>query len=130
MNRVVHFEIQVNDPKRAMKFYKSVFGWSFLKWGNEAYWMTMTAKPGAKELGINGGLLPRPAKAPLKKAGANAFVCTVMVKSFDDIAKKIKKAGGHVAMKKYALPGMAWQGYFTDTEGNTFGVHQPDKKAQ
>jgi predicted enzyme related to lactoylglutathione lyase len=34
-----------------------------------------------------------------------------------------------VALPKYALPGMAWQGYFIDTEGNTFGVHQPDPDA-
>jgi predicted enzyme related to lactoylglutathione lyase len=23
-----------------------------------------------------------------------------------------------------------WQGYFLDTEGNTFGVHQPDANAK
>ena len=28
-----------------------------------------------------------------------------------------------------ALAGMAWQGYFTDTEGNVFGLHQPDPHA-
>jgi predicted enzyme related to lactoylglutathione lyase len=32
-------------------------------------------------------------------------------------------------MPKFALPGMAWQGYFVDTEGNTFGIHQPDENA-
>jgi hypothetical protein len=29
------------------------------------------------------------------------------------------------AMPKTALTGMAWQGYFFDTEGNVFGIHQP-----
>jgi uncharacterized protein len=28
-----------------------------------------------------------------------------------------------------ALPGMAWQGYYLDTEGNTFGIHLPDPDA-
>ena len=28
-----------------------------------------------------------------------------------------------------ALPGMAWQGYYLDTEGNTFGLHQTDPDA-
>ena len=28
------------------------------------------------------------------------------------------------------LPGMAWQGYYLDTEGNVFGVHQPDPEAR
>lgn len=27
MNKVVHFEIPVDDLERAQKFYKSVFGW-------------------------------------------------------------------------------------------------------
>jgi hypothetical protein len=34
-----------------------------------------------------------------------------------------------VALPKSALPGMAWQGYYLDTEGNTFGIHQPDPNA-
>ena len=33
-------------------------------------------------------------------------------------------------MPKFALPGMAWQGYYIDTEGNTFGIHQPDVNAK
>ena len=38
--------------------------------------------------------------------------------------------GGSVALPKYALPGMAWQGYFHDTENNVFGLHQPDPEAR
>ncbi|TSC68337.1 MAG: glyoxalase/bleomycin resistance protein/dioxygenase [Parcubacteria group bacterium Gr01-1014_72] len=129
-NRVVHFEIQADNPERAMKFYKSVFGWDFEQWGNNKYWMVMTAPKDSKEKGINGGLLPRPCPAPAKEQGTNAYVCTVQVEDFDDIAKKIKKASGLIAMPKFALPGMAWQGYFMDTEGNTFGVHQQDKNAK
>ena len=29
-----------------------------------------------------------------------------------------------------ALAGMAWQGYFHDTENNVFGIHQPDPDAK
>jgi predicted enzyme related to lactoylglutathione lyase len=130
MNRVVHFEIQAEDPDRAMKFYKDVFGWSFTKWGEQEYWMVMTAEKESKEPGINGGLLPRPAKMPPKECGTNAFTCTVQVENFDETAKKIEAAGGLIAMPKFAILKMAWQGYFLDTEGNTFGVHQPDENAQ
>ncbi len=131
MNRVVHFEIQTDKPERAMKFYKDVFGWKFQKWegGKMEYWMIMTGEMDSKEPGINGGLLPRPAKTPPKECGTNAFVCTVQVDNFDETAKKIKTAGGIVAMPKFAIPKMAWQGYFLDTEGNTFGVHQVDQSA-
>ena len=91
--------------------------------------MVMTAPKDSKEPGINGGLLPRPTKTS-PSGGTNAFVCTVVVDNFDAYAKKILKAGGKVAMPKFAIPGMAWQGYFLDTEGNTFGLHQADEKAK
>lgn len=130
MNRVVHFEIQADEPERAMKFYKDVFGWTFQQWGEQKYWMLMTAEKGSTEPGINGGLLPRPVTTPSKEFGVNAFVCTVQVENFDETAKKIETAGGMVAMPKYALPKMAWQGYFLDTEGNTFGIHQIDENVE
>ena len=92
--------------------------------------MIMTAEKDSKEPGINGGLLPRPAKTPSNECGTNAYVCTIQVKNFDATAKKIKNASGIVAMPKFAIHGMAWQGYFLDTEGNTFGVHQADTNAK
>lgn len=132
MNRVVHFEIQVENPERAIVFYKAVFGWEFIKWeglGSD-YWVVMTAEKDSKEAGINGGMLRRPCKTPPPEYGTNAFVCTMQVENFDDTAKKILIAGGVVAMPKFAIPKMAWQGYFLDTEGNTFGVHQADENAK
>ena len=129
MNRVVHFEIQADNPERAIEFYKSIFGWEFTKWGEKPYWMVMTAEKGSTEPGINGGLLPRPAKLAEGACGTNAFVCTVQVDNFDQIAQKILAAGGVVAMSKFAIPKMAWQGYFLDTEGNTFGIHEPNENA-
>jgi hypothetical protein len=132
MNRVVHFEIQADDPERAAKFYRDIFGWNIDKWpGLEwEYWVVMTADKDSKEPGINGGLLRRPAKTPPQECGTNAYACTVQVENFDATAKKILAAGGVVAMPKFALAGMAWQGYFLDTEGNVFGVHQPDPNAK
>lgn len=132
MNRITHFEIQADKPERAIAFYTKVFGWTFQKWegGQYEYWMIMTADKDSKEQGINGGLLPRPAKTPPKECGLNAFVCTIVVEDFDAIAKKILAEGGVVALPKFVLTGMAWQGYFIDTEGNTFGVHQTDSNAK
>ena len=131
-NRPVHFEIQVDNPERAMKFYGDVFGWEWKDWSSVTgapYWGIMTAPADSKELGINGGLLKRPCPPPKPEQGTNAYVCTVQVEDFDVTAKKIMDAGGIVAMPKFALAGMAWQGYFLDTEGNTFGLHQVLKKA-
>ncbi|MDO8642584.1 MAG: VOC family protein [Candidatus Woesearchaeota archaeon] len=132
MNRVVHFEIQAENPEQAATFYKKIFGWTIQKWDSPVmeYWMVMTAEKDSKEPGINGGLLRRPAKTPPQQCGTNAFVCTVQVDNFDETTKKIIAAGGVVAMPKFAIPKMAWQGYFLDTEGNTFGVHQADVNAE
>lgn len=129
MNRVVHFEIQADDIERAMEFYKNVFGWEFQKWmDNPLYYGIISAPKDSNEPGINGGLLKRRTRAPEIGQGANSYICTVQVEDFDETAKKIGQAGGEVAVPKHDIMGMAWQGYFVDTEGNTFGVHQPLKK--
>ena len=40
MPRVVHFEIQAEDPDRAIRFYRSLFAWQFSKWeGPMDYWL-------------------------------------------------------------------------------------------
>ncbi len=131
MNRIVHFEIHADDVERAAKFYRGIFNWEIGKWagGNMDYWFVMTAPKDSKEHGINGGLIKRPNPLTDKLCGANAFVCTIAVDDYEKYAEKILSAGGRVAMPKFAIPGMAWQGYFIDTEGNTFGLHQADVKA-
>lgn len=133
MNRVVHFEIQADDLERAMKFYKDVFGWEYQDWGavtGSPYWGILTAPMDSKELGINGGLLKRPCPVPAPEQGTNAFVCTIQVDDYDAYEKKILDAGGKVAMPKYLIGDMAWQGYYIDTEGNTFGLHQIKPKTE
>lgn len=52
------------------------------------------------------------------------------VEDYDESEQRILEAGGTLALPKYALPGMAWQGYYLDTEGNVFGIHQPDEDAR
>ena len=130
MSRVVHFEIQADDVERAKSFYATVFGWSFEDYGQytgSTYWGITTGP--ADQPGINGGLLQRPAPAPAARQGTNCYVCTVAVEDYDETERRILDAGGQVALPKMALRGMAWQGYYLDTEGNTFGIHQPDPDA-
>lgn len=130
-NRVVHFEIQADDIERCKDFYQQIFGWTFEDYSqyvNAPYYGVITGEDGTP--GINGGLLPRPAARPGMEQGTNAFVCTVAVDDYDSTHEKILKAGGIVALPKMALPGMAWQGYYLDSEGNTFGIHQPDENAR
>ncbi len=132
MNRLVHFEIQADEPERAAQFYREIFGWSIEKYPGLGwdYWGVMTGEKDSKEPGINGGLLKRPVPLSAQQCGSNAFVCTMVVEDYEATAEKILAAGGKVAMPKFALAKMAWQGYFLDTEGNTFGLHQPDENAE
>ena len=130
-SRVVHFEIHAADPERAKAFYQAVFGWEFPLWMEQPpYWGVMTAAQESQEPGINGGLMNRMGAAPVEGAAVNAYVCTVQVDSYDDTHEKIMRAGGTVALPKHAIPGMAWQGYYKDPEGNIFGVHHPDVNAR
>lgn len=131
-NRIVHFEIHAENPDRAIAFYKAVFGWEFPEWMKEPvpYWGVMTAPQDSKEPGINGGLVVRRGKAPENGQPVNAFVCTVQVENIDETIKKIEAAGGIVALPKMPLTGIAWQAYYKDSEGNIFGIHQPDPNAK
>ena len=127
-NRIAHFEIYADDVERAANFYRAVFDWTISKWESPEmeYWMVMTGPKEDTTSGINGGLVKR--QGVFAAGAANAFVCTAVVDDFEVIAEKILAAGGKVAMPKFEIAGMAWQGYFLDTDGTTFGVRQVIKK--
>ncbi len=132
-NRVAHFEIHCDNLERGTAFYRDVFGWDIQGWpmpDGSTYWMAMTAPKGSTEVGISGGFVKRPCPAPAEKQGLNAFCCTIVVDDFDAAMAKALEHGAIVAMPKFALTGMAWQGYFIDTEGNTVGLHQADANAK
>lgn len=137
MPRPVHFEIHATDVAATCAFYESVFGWQIQDWSGYAGapYFGVTTSPvdpasGAPcdEMGIDGAITQRPGPLPPGSPVCGA-VLTIGVDDFDAYADKITQAGGKVAMPKYALPGMAWQGYFLDVDGNVFGLHQPDENA-
>ena len=122
MNRVVHFEMGVDDPDRALAFYEGVFGWTTQKAdGPQAYWLTTTGPN--DEAGINGGFMRR-------RDDMTPTVNTIQVASVSETAEKIKAEGGKVVLERFAIPGVGYQAYCRDTEGNMFGIHQPDSEAK
>lgn len=134
MSRPVHFEIEVSNVPQASEFYAAAFGWTYEDYSEYAqrpYYGVITGPEDTP--GINGAIMQRddgatpagtaPASAP------NAAALTMGVENFDATAQKILAAGGTVVKEKYALPGMAWQGYFLDLDGNVFGIHEPDENA-
>lgn len=137
MARIVHFEIHVDDPARAIAFYTEVFGWNIEKWDNSMmdYWMIMTGDEnsqmkGREGQGIDGGMLRRQGKAPQGGEPVTSYVCMAEVDDLDTYSDRVLKAGGTVAVEKMAVPEIGWLTYFKDTEGNIFGLMQPDSKAK
>ncbi len=121
IQRVIHFELTAQDPERAVGFYEKVFGWKTQRWdGPQTYWLVTTGpqdKPG-----INGGVMRR-------IEGFPGTVNTIGVPSVDEFVEKVKQNGGKVVRPKIAIPGVGYQAYCLDTEGNLLGIHQSDPSA-
>ena len=131
MGRLAHFEIHAEDMGRAKNFYEAVFDWNFkdfTSYVGKPYFIVATGND--DEVGIDGGLMLRVGDVPKKGQGINAFVSTIIVEDYDAIEDKILSNGGKLVTPKTALPGIAWQGYYFDTEGNILGIHQPDEHAK
>lgn len=127
MGRLVHFEIHAGNPERAVEFYRQVFGWSITKWdGPVDYWLVATGPD--SEPGINGAILQR--RGEIDGVTVIAFVCTIDVASLDETIEKVAAAGGDITvMPKQPVPGIGWNAYCKDTEGNVFGIMQYDPGA-
>ena len=122
MNRIIHFNISADDPRRAVKFYGSVFGWKAEKWpGPVDYWM-ITTGPDDKP-GINGGIGKR-------DEPGDHTINFIGVLSVDEFVAKVEAAGGKLAVPKMAIPGVGWFAVCRDTEGNKFGVMEDDLNAK
>ena len=131
MNSIVHFEIHATDPEKVVEFYKALFGWDIKKWegGSMEYWLVTTCPKDAPNA-INGGLVRRQGAAPKGGEAVTGYVCTMVVENVDAMLEKAVKLGGTVALPKMAIPGMAWQAYCKDNDGNIFGLHQTDANAK
>ncbi len=125
LNRVVHFEIQAEDPEKMVEFYQTVFGWEIQKWDNpdHDYWLVLTGgmcQPG----GINGGIMRRMGPRPVGGEPMSGYVCTIAVSSVDEYMEKITEAGGAIAMQPMTIPDVGTLAYCTDIDGNVFGIMQ------
>ncbi len=124
----MYFEIHVDNPDRAEAFYSRLFGWKFHR--HESQGSIPVDYRRIETGGTAGGMLKRPADTPPPECGVNAYVCSFETDDFDKLQEKIIQSGGKVALPKFAVPGVCWQGYFLDTEGNTFGLFEVDEQAK
>ena len=126
MPRVVHFEIHAADPERAVNFYKTLFDWQFQKWdGPMDYWLVTTGPN--DQPGINGGMMRR--QGEIDGQAVIAYVCTVDVADVDASTNTAVANGAQVVLPKFPIAGVGWLVYCKDTEGNIFGMMQPEPNA-
>lgn len=122
MPRVVHFEINADNPKRAINFYTKVFEWNIQEWeGPMEYWLATTGEK--DEPGIDGAIAKR-------QYPDVTTVNTISVPSIDDFMVKITDHGGRIVTEKKTIPGIGHFCYCQDTEGNTFGIIEEDESAR
>lgn len=122
MAKVVHFEINSENPEKAVKFYEDVFGWKVQRFGEVGdYWMAVTGDE--KEPGIDGGIQRK------KDPKATTYI-VINVPSVDDFSKRIEEHGGKVVNPKMPIPGVGYAAYFTDLDGNVVGIFEDDKTAK
>ena len=121
MDKVVHFEIPVDDADRARAFYGAAFDWGIQPMEGFDYTITMTTavdeatqeptEPGA----INGGLRSRTPETP-------SPIIVIQVDSIDESLKKVEAEGGTTVMPRTEMQGMGAYAYFKDPEGNVMGL--------
>ncbi|MCF7797644.1 MAG: VOC family protein [Lentisphaeria bacterium] len=122
MGRIIHFDLEAQDPDRAMRFYTDVFNWQFEKWdGPLEYWLIKTGPE--EEPGIDGGMSRTEGDKP-------ETTNTIAVENLDMVLERLRLSGGHIVREKSAIPGVGWIAYCTDTEGNYFGVIENDAEAK
>jgi predicted enzyme related to lactoylglutathione lyase len=116
----VHFEIPIDEPERASRFYRDVFGWNVNQWEGQDYWIMDSG--GEERYGTNGALHPR-------QAAPDGVTIYMSVDDIDEAMQKIKEAGGHLLTGKMPVPGMGYSAQFRDPEGNAIGLFQVDSSA-
>jgi predicted enzyme related to lactoylglutathione lyase len=118
MPRIVHFEFGVDDPARAEKFYTSVFGWKFDKFGGPMeYWLISTGEGP----GIDGGMM--------RRMPGMTTINTIDVANIEEAIQSVEAHGGKLVKPVDQIPGVGRFAYCADTEGNVFGVIQQDAPA-
>lgn len=121
-NRVVHFEVEANDPERAKAFYSQAFGWQMQQMGEDMgnYVVVITGDP-KEPGGINGGIY----KGQSSSKELNAFSCVIAVDNIDQSMAQVRAAGGQLLGDKMDIPGIGTFIRCRDTEGNLFSILQP-----
>jgi predicted enzyme related to lactoylglutathione lyase len=117
MPRVIHFEIGAENTERAVRFYKTVFGWEIKRWEGPQEYHLISTLPKDKP-GIDGAIF--------KKPGPADIINTIDVPNIDEFIERIRKNGGELLGQKHEIQNVGEFAYCKDTEGNVFGIMQAE----
>lgn len=132
---ITHFEIHAADPQRAMRFYREALGWSAheVPGVEQGYWMLFpTGEDPAAAMGtgpsrgIGGGMMVRQGPPPAPDAPVHGYVCICEVDDHKATYAAVREHGGAIALEPFPVPGVGMVFYAKDTEGNLFGVLEPE----
>lgn len=108
--QLAHIAIDADDVQRAMLFYESVMGWSFVPWGPPNFYLI-------KGAGVHGALQERKSDVP---AGRKGFDCTFAVADLEVTMDRVKAAGGTVKGSPFEIETVGKLIGIQDTERNDF----------
>lgn len=121
MLRVIHFEIQSDNPRRASQFYQKVFGWKIQKIKGQDYWLVKTGL--IDDPGIDGSVFGDSIDIENK---TNGFICVVDVFDIERYLSLIKANGGKVIRPITKMKKVGLISYCQDPEKNLFAILEPD----
>ena len=129
MDKVVHFEIPVDELGRARTFYNETFGWELQDIPEMDYTIVTTVPTNEDRIpneagAINGGIYVR-AEGISKNP-----VIVIGVDSIDASLEKIKAQGCDIVLPKNQVGDMGLYAQIRDTEGNIIGIWQDLAQAE
>jgi uncharacterized protein len=121
MATIAHFEIPAGNVKRARTFYAGLFKWKFEDVGGN-YLMGETSE-GKRGASIAVSLYRR-------DKTSEPILNYIGVPSVSAALERTKTLGGKVITPSTAVEGYGYWAVCKDTEGNTFGLWESNRKAK
>ena len=123
MATIVHFDVPVEDIKRAKTFYENLFDWKITPVPGPMDYYNIITTDDEGNNGIAGGMGHR-------GAPEQQITNYIGVSSIEKYMEKVKELGGKVTMPKTTIPGFGYLATFLDTEGNRLGLWETDENAK
>lgn len=119
MDNPVHLEIHSANIDKSKDFYSKVFNWSFDRWGGpKSYWLKNSSTDNDLKITI------------LQKTLGQGVVNTFKVESVENTLNTVIKNGGKIVVNKTLVEGSGYIAYFSDLDGNIFGIVEKNSIAK